>query len=88
MAVPVNKNALEKDKTTEQKKNILRPEAARCNGPAVKEAQVAVVFQRYIRDALAGRKAGRQAILVEMDEHLQEPPGSSGPPEAWHQSSS
>ena len=49
---------------------------------------VAVVFQRCTRDALAAREARHQAILVEMEEHPQEPPGPSGPPEARHQGGS
>ena len=47
-----------------------------------------VVFQRCMRDALEDREARHQAILAEMEEHLQEPPGPSGPSEARHQSGS
>ena len=67
----------------------------RCEGPAHSYVRMpcglpgaAVVFQRYMRDALAACEARHQTTLAEMEEHPQEPPGPSGPPEAWGQGGS
>ena len=61
----------------------------RCEGPPHSYVRMpfglpsaTVVFQRCTRDALAAREARLQAILVEMEEHPQEPPGPFRPPEA------
>ena len=49
---------------------------------------VAEAFQRYMRDAQTACKARHQAVLAEMEEHLQEPLGPSESPEARYQSDS
>ena len=51
-------------------------------------AGAAEAFQRFMRDAQAVCEARHQVLLMEMEEHLQEPSDSSEPPEARHQSGS
>ena len=67
----------------------------RCEGPPHSYvhmpfglAGAAQAFQCCMRDARTACEVRHQAILAEMEEHLQEPPGPSKPPEARHQSDS
>ena len=48
----------------------------------------AVVRQRLMRSILEAQAARHSTVLAEMEEHLQEPPEPSEPPEARHQSGS